>query len=304
LHVGPTFREYVHQEGWEEIESAIGTAYFKKENPNEVGILASSLGFATPKGFSFYSIEFRDGKCHFKQRLHFYCHPKDHFHPEYPKTHLDYRLQQTYDESKIVPLTPGVTDSKVLPQMLCNEVPKILSAMHILYGERGKNVALNKVVTASSTANPYPDPYIGEVEHSPSFVTDGDKSTPGRTWSPESGNAGEWLQIDLGEIYPINEIHLYPHTRNPSEFYKRFHFEVSKTGEFKGEQTTILTEDDLISSLKAERERLGSVRVYGNGRLVMYEFDPVEARYIKIVADAPDNWVNLQEVEIFTPLRE
>jgi len=89
--------------------------------------------------------------------------------------------------------------------------------------------------------------------------------------------------ISHSNLYKIN---VYSFAGNYHDWYGKFHIEVSTTGAFSGEQTTVATETSWDTA------RSG-------GQSVSYIFSPIQARYMRIVSDIDQNWVKLEELEVY-----
>lgn len=122
--------------------------------------------------------------------------------------------------------------------------------------------------------------------HEPSKAVDGDTTTFGNSWQVGNPvNPGDWWQVNLGAVLGIGKVRVYPNAQNYSDFCKQFHVEVSKTGAFAGEQLTVVTEDNRPHFQYNE-----------------YFFPATQAQYIRVVCDNQQNWVQLQEFEVYKVL--
>ncbi len=148
-----------------------------------------------------------------------------------------------------------------------------------------QNVALGKPTAASSR----PD-----LAH---FANDGDLTTIDHTWVPDPPSVGAWWQVDLGAIRPIGRAVVYPCAGNNHDWFSSFHLEVSRTGAFAGEQAHVPLESNCDESRAAGDYSLQ--RLTGLGNRVVYTFAPVRGRYFRIVSDVFQNWVQLQEFELY-----
>jgi hypothetical protein len=95
-------------------------------------------------------------------------------------------------------------------------------------------------------------------------VIDGDPTTG--KWSPAPPFANDYLMVHLSSIQQIDKITLHFWSFDKPE---KFHIDVSTTGEFTGEEQTVVTELDGLSG--------------GTGK--EYPFSSTSARYIKLVVD-------------------
>ena len=138
------------------------------------------------------------------------------------------------------------------------------------------NIALGKSVSVSSNNNLAP------------AIVDGDVVSTSIYWEPfnREGKIGDWIKLDLGGINKLYKINIYSFAGNFHDWYGKFHLEVSTTGVFQGEEKRVATE------VNWDQSRLG-------GNAVSYIFNPVDARYIRIVSGVDQNFVRLAELEIF-----
>ena len=120
----------------------------------------------------------------------------------------------------------------------------------------------------------------------PGFAVDGDRTNPERTWQTgrlsQQVLPGDWWQVDLFHRYPINRVVVFPYAMNYSDWCSQFHIETSSSGTFSGEQQVVITENDTPHQ-----------------QSVSYDFPQTEARFVRLVCDAVQNWVALQEVEVY-----
>lgn len=117
------------------------------------------------------------------------------------------------------------------------------------------------------------------------YAVNGDKTTYGLTWAPATPTAGEWLKVDLGTLTQVSSVRIYPAIENWLFWYDQFRVEVSATGEFSGEEVTVVTELDWPDRMTK-----------------LYRFAPQECRYVKIIGEVNQpsgGGAHLQEVEIF-----
>ena len=119
-------------------------------------------------------------------------------------------------------------------------------------------------------------------------ATDGDITTQAKFWEPfnSGGKVGDWWQVNLGSSSQLYRVKVYATSINFHDWYAKFHIEVSSTGLFTGEQITVATEPAWDTS----RAGLQSVT---------YTFSPVSAQYVRIKSDIDQNFVKLQEVEVY-----
>lgn len=137
------------------------------------------------------------------------------------------------------------------------------------------NQALNK--SALSNRNSL-------LGHEPSKAVDGDKTTFGNNWMVDYNpiNSGDWWQVDLVNNKDLGKIIIYPNAQNYSDWCDKFHVGLSTTGQFAGEQTTVITETNTPHM-----------------QSIMYSFSTTTARYIRVTCDNQQNWTQLQEFEVF-----
>jgi hypothetical protein len=144
-----------------------------------------------------------------------------------------------------------------------------------------ENLSLGKSTSASSTD-------INEaLPRNSAYAVDGNTITSGQVWSAATSNTGEWWEVDLGASHPINRINIYPSATNHHDWYSNFHVEVSTTGVFNGEQTTIITENDWDQTRTGDKYP------------VTYDFPVVTSRYVRVVSDISQSWTGLQEFQVF-----
>lgn len=136
-----------------------------------------------------------------------------------------------------------------------------------------QNQALNKPASSNKPIT---------VGREPGKAVDGDKTTFGSAWSGGLLNPGDWWQVDLGSTLNLGKVVIYPYAQNYSDLCKKFHVEVSATGSFSGEQTTVATETNWFP-LKYRS----------------YVFPPTMGRYVRFVCDVTQSWVQLQEFEVY-----
>lgn len=136
-----------------------------------------------------------------------------------------------------------------------------------------RNQALNKPASSNKPIT---------AGREPGKAVDGDKTAFGSAWSGGLLNPGDWWQVDLGNTLNLGKVTIYPYAQNYSDLCKKFHIEVSPTGSFSGEQTTVATETDWFP-LKYRS----------------YVFPPIMGRYVRFVCDITQNWVQLQEFEVY-----
>ncbi|WP_025225402.1 right-handed parallel beta-helix repeat-containing protein [Fimbriimonas ginsengisoli] len=115
------------------------------------------------------------------------------------------------------------------------------------------------------------------------FAVDGDWDTPELSWRPDE-KIGENLQVDLHRPCLVDGFAIASNVVNPHDFWSKFHIEVSESGLFSGEEKTVLTEADWD-------HRPGPVRVY--------RIPPIRARFVRIVGDVAQKWVQLQEFGVY-----
>lgn len=102
------------------------------------------------------------------------------------------------------------------------------------------------------------------------------------TWNPGTLNPGDWWQVDLQTTTTVQTIVIYPYVNNSNDWLDRFHIVVSDTGQFSGEETTILTVTD-----------------FPNRAFNSYTINPIQTRYLRIISDEQKGWIQLQEFEVY-----
>jgi len=115
------------------------------------------------------------------------------------------------------------------------------------------------------------------------LAVDGTVFVDGSAWVPDGQlQVGDWWQIDLGVQRTVAEIAIFPYFINLNDFPYLFHIEVSPTGLFTGEQIRVVTETarPLHSPL-------------------VYDFTPVQGRYVRLISDEQRNWVQMMEFAVF-----
>ncbi len=103
------------------------------------------------------------------------------------------------------------------------------------------------------------------------------------TWYPGTLYPDDWWQVDLGETKTVQTIVIYPYVNNTGDWLDKFHVVASDTGLFSGEQTTILT----VTNSPNEPYNIHTLPA------------PVQARYLRVVADEQRDWIQLQELEVY-----
>jgi hypothetical protein len=126
---------------------------------------------------------------------------------------------------------------------------------------------------------------------------DGDIEDPAKTWAPNPPDAGQWWQVDLGATQPIAQLAVYSSAGNPHDWYSAFHLEVSPTGAFAGEQTRVALETNWDET-RAHAD-YGMQRLSGFVDHCVYTFAPVTGRYVRLVSDVHQDFVQLQEVLVY-----
>jgi len=134
-----------------------------------------------------------------------------------------------------------------------------------------------------------------------SLANDGKRLNLSPAWAPEPPTKGQWWQVDLGEAREVARVAVYPFGENPHDWYAAFHLEVSSTGAFAGEQTRVPLETDWDAT--RVRADYGVQTLSGLLFNCVYTFPAVKGRYVRIVADVDQNWVQLQELEVFALAR-
>ncbi|MBX7133074.1 MAG: discoidin domain-containing protein [Fimbriimonadaceae bacterium] len=148
-----------------------------------------------------------------------------------------------------------------------------------------QNIARGKPATASSN--------VGMANK----ANDGNTLDPSSAWPPDPPLAGQWWQVDLGKKETIARAIIYGFAGNPHDWYAQFHLEVSNTGSFQGEQTVVPLETNWDESRTMGDYTLQ--RLTGLENRVEYTFHPVTGRYVRVVSDVAQNWVQLQELELY-----
>lgn len=139
-----------------------------------------------------------------------------------------------------------------------------------------ENMARLKPVTVSSQRPGY----------DATFITDGD-TTSNNAWSPVNG-AGAWVVIDLGRQRDLYKVSVWCRNENHHDMFQQFQIQVSPTGQFNGEQTTVASELDWDDTR------------YPQNRPLHYVFAPTTGRYVRILAaDSGQPPVYVEEIEVF-----
>lgn len=112
----------------------------------------------------------------------------------------------------------------------------------------------------------------------PNESIDGDTTTPDHGWTPKKGVAGEWWAVDLRVESTLTTFTILPNLKDSNGFWSKFHILVSTTGEFHGEETTVVTEANW-------GQKPGPLRTY--------RITPTLGRYIRIVSDVDQQGVRL-----------
>ncbi len=127
----------------------------------------------------------------------------------------------------------------------------------------------------------------------PGYAVDGDTTTVNRFWRtryyPFTLLEGDWWQVKMNETYWINKIAIYQGQGADADFFVKFHIETSLSGEFQGEQDTIA----IINNWGVISQNL---------KKAVFEVEPLQTRYIRLVNDLMKDWVALQEVQVFYTL--
>lgn len=114
----------------------------------------------------------------------------------------------------------------------------------------------------------------------PNSAVDGDTRSLDHGWSPKNGKAGEWWGVDLHDPVTLTMLTIRPKSKDPNGFWSKFRILISTTGEFHGEETTVVTETDWS-------QRPGPIRTY--------RIAPTVGRYIRIVGDVDQSNVLLDQ---------
>jgi len=112
----------------------------------------------------------------------------------------------------------------------------------------------------------------------PNESVDGDTRSPDHGWKPKHGKAGEWWAVDLKEESTLTTFTILPNLKDPNGFWNKFRILVSTTGEFHGEETTVVTETNWSQK---------------PGPLRTYKIAPTVGRYIRIIGDVDQEGVQL-----------
>ncbi len=118
----------------------------------------------------------------------------------------------------------------------------------------------------------------------PNEAVDGDTQSVDHGWRPKFGKAGEWWQVDLKSIQTLTAFAIHPEVRNPNSFWSKFHIQTSPTGEFKGEETNVITETNWSA-------KPGPVRTY--------RISPIAARFVRVVSDVDQEGVILSQFGVY-----
>lgn len=148
-----------------------------------------------------------------------------------------------------------------------------------------KNLALNKPARASH-----------DFQHA-SYANDGDIATADRSWRPDPPKKGEWWDVDLGSSHRVCRVEIYPAPLLPLKWFKAFHFEVSETGKFAGEQHTLPAETNW--ELRLNNGNYALQMLSGFQRKCVYTFKPIPARFFRVVADVDCPGAQLQELAVY-----
>ena len=117
------------------------------------------------------------------------------------------------------------------------------------------------------------------------------------SWAPDPPDAGQWWQVDLGAAHEVARVAVYPSAGNPHDWFSAFHLEVSPTGAFAGEQTKVAMEPSWDDT--RTHADYGIQRLSGFVDHCVYTFAPVTGRYVRLVSDVHQNFVRLQELQVF-----
>lgn len=141
----------------------------------------------------------------------------------------------------------------------------------------GTNIALNKQASSNRSIN---------GGHEAGKAVDGDTTTAENNWQVDNPLLpGDWWQVDLGQTTNIGKVLVYPNSQNYADWCDSYHISVSTTGAFAGEQTTIFTETNSP-----------------HNQVITDAFTTVTARFVRIICDNEQSWVQLQEVEVLPVL--
>ena len=132
-------------------------------------------------------------------------------------------------------------------------------------------------------------------------ANDGRFLDPSPAWGPEPPTTGQWWKVNLGETREIARVAVHPRAGYTHDWYAAFHLEVSLTGAFAGEQVRVPLETGWDTT--RTRGDYGLQRLSGLQDDCVYTFPAVKGRYVRIVADVDQNWVQLQELEVFALTR-
>jgi hypothetical protein len=103
--------------------------------------------------------------------------------------------------------------------------------------------------------------------------------------------------VDLGAAHEVARVAVYPSAGNPHDWFSAFHLEVSPTGAFAGEQTKVAMEPSWDDT--RTHADYGIQRLSGFVDHCVYTFAPVTGRYVRLVSDVHQNFVRLQELQVF-----
>jgi hypothetical protein len=151
-----------------------------------------------------------------------------------------------------------------------------------------ENLALRRPVTASSAQNLAAN------------ANDGDTTTRERAWRPSATGAGEWWCVDLGRDCDVGRAVIWSGAGNHHDWFRAFHFEISSSGAFTGEQVSVPAETDWDG--RREDGDYSIQHLSGLGDRCVYTFKPVRGRYFRIISDVGQHWVQLEEVQVFEAL--
>lgn len=118
----------------------------------------------------------------------------------------------------------------------------------------------------------------------PHLAIDGDTTSSTSNWD-SSGQNG-WWQVELPCDLSIYKIELYPWSLNYFDFYLDFEITGSLTGEFKGEEITLVKEYN--------RPRTN---------ILIYNIFPTNIKYLRIIPKREHPFAKLQEIKIYPAVK-
>ncbi len=129
------------------------------------------------------------------------------------------------------------------------------------------NVALGKPAVASSTYN--------VPTCSPALAFDGDPLT---AWN-SGGSGGAWIQVDLGQRQPIEQVWL----------------DVEQSGAANMTRHVLISNNGTSFATVATSQQL----TYGQQKLILPIPNATQARYVRIVTQGVPTWISYSEVGVY-----